>query len=86
METSSGAAGWQIALAFVVVAAPVYALARLLVRLARQAYGFSTSEDSGPDHRICAACHNTVMEDDFRHCPYCGAELAPPEPATGVTD
>jgi hypothetical protein len=69
---------------FLVLMAPLYLMFRFLVRLARAAYGFDPGgEDEGPPLRICPACHNTVMEADFRDCPYCGRPLppAPAEPA-----
>jgi uncharacterized paraquat-inducible protein A len=78
-EAQSGAPWWQVAAAFLLVAAPLYLLMRAIVKLVRDAYGFSESEtDPGPPLTICGACHNTVMESDFVHCPYCGAKLSRP--------
>ena len=68
---------------FLVLAAPVYLLLRYFVRLVRSAYGFDEPvEDDDMRLRVCASCHNTVLEADYQHCPYCGAELPPlPSPA-----
>ena len=75
-ETQGGAPWWQVAAAFLLVAAPMYLLMRALVKLVREAYGFSVTEpDPDPPLLICSSCHNTVMESDFIHCPYCGAKL-----------
>jgi hypothetical protein len=81
---------------FLLIAAPCYLVFRWLVKLARQAYGFDVpAEDEGPPLRICARCHNTVLEPEFSHCPYCGAPLpaadgaaepAPDEVADDVAD
>lgn len=63
---------------FLLMAAPVYLVLAAITRMARAYYGFGAPvEDEGPPLRICAACHNTVLESDYTHCPYCGAELAP---------
>lgn len=70
--------------AFVVVVAPLYLMLRFLVMLIRNYYGFDAADaevDAGPPLRICGGCHNTVLENDFSHCPYCGRPLAPIEPA-----
>jgi hypothetical protein len=65
-------------LTFMLVVAPVYLVFRFFVKLVRQAYGFDPPPpEDGPPLRICAGCHNTVLEADFTHCPYCGAVLAP---------
>jgi uncharacterized paraquat-inducible protein A len=75
-ESDGGAPWWQVAAAFLLVSAPLYLLMRAIVKLVREAYGFSPAEpDEGPPLTICGACHNTVMEPDFSHCPYCGAKL-----------
>lgn len=59
---------------------PVYFVLRTYVTLIRQSYGF---ERAPPDEeypvRVCPNCHNTIMEDDFQHCPYCGTPLPEPE-------
>jgi hypothetical protein len=60
---------------FLVLMAPVYYLLRFFVKLIRYRYGFGVHEDEGPPLRVCSACHNTVLETDFLHCPYCGASL-----------
>ena len=65
---------------FLVIVAPLYLLLRVFVKVVRQMYGFEAAADEGPPLRICAACHNTVLEADFQHCPYCGARLDPPRP------
>jgi hypothetical protein len=78
-EPSGGASAWQIAAIFFVVIAPVYLILRFFVGLVRDAYGFRVPADPGPEYRICGSCHNTVMEDDFSHCPYCGTELPRPD-------
>ncbi len=63
-------------LAFLVVVAPLYLVFRYFVKVVRQAYGFEpVPPDDGPPLRVCGACHNTVLEADFSHCPYCGVEL-----------
>jgi hypothetical protein len=64
---------WTL-LVFVLLVAPVYLTLRFLVGLVRHAYGFDGGDEGDP-LRICARCHNTVLEPDFQHCPYCGAEL-----------
>jgi hypothetical protein len=78
---------------FLAIMAPLYLLFRFFVRLVRQAYGFdSPGADEGPPLRVCFGCNNTVLEADFAHCPYCGAELpadaaaAGPAPAADVSD
>lgn len=70
---------------FVLVASPVYMLLRVVARVARQAYGFDPGPDEPPP-LVCAACHNTILETGWLHCPYCGAALpsaasAAPAPA-----
>jgi hypothetical protein len=61
---------------FLLLVAPLVLLFRAIVRLARQAYGFDPQlPDDGPALRVCARCHNSVLEPDFDHCPYCGAAL-----------
>jgi uncharacterized paraquat-inducible protein A len=69
--------GWQIAAAFVLVAAPAYVVARVLVKLAREAYGCAPGSEPDDQLRVCQACHSTVLETEYSHCPYCGAELGP---------
>jgi uncharacterized paraquat-inducible protein A len=65
-------------LTFLVVVAPIYLVFRYFVKLVRQAYGFEAPpQDDGPPLRVCGSCHNTVLEADFSHCPYCGAPLPP---------
>jgi len=62
--------------AFLLIATPLYLMLRYFVRLIRWRYGFDTDgEDDGPPLRICGGCHNTVLEPDFQHCPYCGRLL-----------
>ncbi len=69
-----------IAIAGLIVA-PIYLLLRYFVKLIRYRYGFAElPEDTGPPLRICEGCHNTVLEVDFQHCPYCGRPLPPLEP------
>lgn len=64
-------------LTFLVIVAPLYLVFRWFVKLVRQAYGFAEEPvDEGPPLRICGSCHNTVLELDFVHCPYCGAALS----------
>ena len=80
METASGPGGPGGCLAtgaiFLLMAAPVYLVLAAITRMARAYYGFGADAvDDGPPLRICAACHNTVLEPDYVHCPYCGAEL-----------
>jgi uncharacterized paraquat-inducible protein A len=63
---------------FLLVAAPVYLVMRWIASLARDAYGFGPQEETADAPlRVCPACHNTVLESDYAHCPYCGAELPP---------
>lgn len=66
---------------FALVASPVYLLLRVVARTARQLYGFDAPPDE-PPLVICQQCHNTILEEGWRHCPYCGAPLAEP-PAAG---
>ena len=71
-----GESAFTTVLLFVLFAAPFVLLMRALGRLARVSYGFvEPEEDDGPVLRVCASCHNTVLEEDFAHCPYCGAPL-----------
>lgn len=66
----------SIAGVFALLMVPLYLLFRLFVKLVRQAYGFDRPDDADlPPLRVCFACNNTVLEDDFAHCPYCGAAL-----------
>ena len=61
---------------FVIIVSPLYLLLRFFVRLIRAAYGFDgPAAENGPPLRICDGCHNTVLERDFQHCPYCGRPL-----------
>jgi len=60
---------------FLLLVAPIYALFRFFIRLVRVKYGFIPDSDVGPPLRVCLGCHNTVLEDDFSHCPYCGEAL-----------
>lgn len=72
----------QTCVIFLVIVAPLYLVFRWFVGLIRQAYGFADEpEDDGPPLRICGSCHNTVLERDFQHCPYCGAPLPGAEDA-----
>jgi len=73
----------QICGTFLLVVAPLYLLFRYFVGIVRQAYGFDPSPLDGRPLRICGQCHNTVMEDDFSCCPYCGATLPPPPDGRG---
>lgn len=62
---------------FVLMALPVYLVLAAISRMARAYYGFGVTDvDDGPPLRICGQCHNTVLEPEFAHCPYCGAALA----------
>jgi len=71
---SQSAACLQTVAVFAILIAPLYLLLRLFVKAVRQTYGFDTeAPDEEPPLRICARCHNTVMEREFAHCPYCGA-------------
>jgi hypothetical protein len=80
MPSSSDTPGCLATIAaFALVATPVYLVMRFLVGLVRQAYGFDGAGDQGPPLRICSSCHNTVLESDYTHCPYCGAVLAAPQ-------
>jgi len=65
------------ALVFALMALPVYLVLAAISRMARAYYGFDPAGhgDDGPALRICGQCHNTVLEPDFAHCPYCGAAL-----------
>ena len=68
-------------LTFLVLVAPVYLVFRYFIKVVRQAYGFEpVPPDEGPPLRVCGQCHNTVLEADFSHCPYCGAPLTPVDP------
>ncbi len=61
---------------FLLLSAPFVILLRMIGRLARIRYGFGDPPtDDGIPIRICEACHNTVLERDYAHCPYCGARL-----------
>lgn len=84
MTTSSGSWGCLGAVVmFAVLMAPVYLMFRFLVKLVRAAYGFDVDEaDYAPPLRICGNCNNTVLEDDFENCPYCGRPLPPPGAVT----
>ena len=74
----SGSASCAATLAaFIVLVLPVYVLFRVFVESVRAGYGFGVPPDDGPPLRICPGCDNTVMEDDFTHCPYCGRPLPP---------
>lgn len=75
--------------AFVVVVAPLYLMLRFLVMLTRNYYGFDAGDaeaDAGPPLRICQGCHNTVLETDFTHCPYCGRPLPPAAAAPATSE
>jgi uncharacterized paraquat-inducible protein A len=63
------------ALVFLLIVAPLYLLLRFFVKVIRAAYGFDQAADDEPPLRICAACHNSILEEDYQHCPYCGAPL-----------
>ena len=64
---------------FLLLTLPVYALLRAIAGMARAYYGFGGAPvDDGPPLRVCGGCHNTVLEQDFSHCPYCGRSLGPP--------
>lgn len=69
---------------FALVASPVYLLLRVVVRSARQMYGFEEVPDE-PPLVICQSCHNTVLEAGWTHCPYCGTALPVPEPGQYAT-
>jgi hypothetical protein len=75
---------------FFVIITPIYLMLRYFVKLIRWSYGFDVPpEDPGPPLRICEGCHNTVLELDFQHCPYCGRMLPPvaepnPQPEKGA--
>jgi hypothetical protein len=72
----------KTAAVFLLLMAPVYYLLRLFVKLVRYAYGFDDLPgDEGPPLRVCGSCHNTVLEPEFEHCPYCGAQLPAAEPS-----
>ncbi|MFN2252269.1 MAG: hypothetical protein ACK2UL_10165 [Anaerolineae bacterium] len=72
---------WAIGGVFGLLMLPLYLLFRYAVKLVRQAYGFDQpSEEEARPLRVCYSCNNTVMEDDFTHCPYCGTAL-PDAPA-----
>lgn len=61
---------------FLLIVTPIYLMLRYFVKLIRWSYGFDVPpEDPGPPLRICQGCHNTVLEPDFQHCPYCGLPL-----------
>ncbi len=77
LESPSGAAACLYTVAvFLVIVAPLYLMLRFFVRLIRAYYGFDpVPDDPGPPLRVCAGCHNTVLEKDFTHCPYCGQTL-----------
>lgn len=68
---------------FALVASPVYLLLRVVARTARQLYGFDPEPDE-PPLRICQNCHNTVLEGDWTHCPYCGQPLPDAPGAIGI--
>jgi len=70
--------GLAVAAVFAVLVAPVYLMFRFFVKLIRVYYGFDVDAAEGPPLRICGACHNTVMEREFAHCPYCGAPMVSP--------
>ena len=76
LDLSDGGSTARTCLTFLVIVAPMYLLFRYFVKVVREAYGFAElPPDEGPPLRICPACHNTVLEQDFSHCPYCGAAL-----------
>lgn len=80
LATPSPSGPWGIFLAGSLLIAPIYLLMRVFVKLVRQTYGFEpVKTPPGPPLRICQKCHNTVLETEYSHCPYCGAPL--PEPA-----
>lgn len=82
---SLGACLKTLALFFLIIS-PLYLMLRFFVGLIRAYYGFDeagTDEAQGPPLRICSACHNTVMEADFQHCPYCGRPLPQADPEPG---
>lgn len=73
----------RTSLTCLLIVLPLYLLLRYFVKLVRQAYGFEPQpEEDGPPLRVCGACHNTVLEADFVHCPYCGGPLPAAEGAT----
>lgn len=73
---AEGSACLQTLAIFAIVVAPLYLLLRYFVKIIRQAYGFEAQPpDTEPPLRICGSCHNTVMEREFVHCPYCGATM-----------
>lgn len=82
---SSAVACLSTVAVFLVIVAPLYLMLRFFVRLIRAYYGFdAVPDDAGPPLRVCAGCHNTVLEADFMHCPYCGRPL-PSDPAGPAT-
>lgn len=79
-DGAGGLATWVL---FLLLAAPSIMLLRMLGRLARVRYGFGDPPvDDGPPIRVCGECHNTVLETDYTHCPYCGSQLT--ESSAGV--
>lgn len=72
-----GAGCFSTGALFLLLAAPFIIILRTIGKLARVRYGFADPIiDDGPPIRICTKCHNTVLEEDYAHCPYCG-ELLP---------
>ena len=77
LEFDGSATGGVKTLAtFLLIMAPVYYLFRVLVKLVRQAYGFSDEDtDQEPPLQVCMSCGNTMLESDYAHCPYCGSAM-----------
>lgn len=65
---------------------PVYLVMRGLLSLARIRYGFAPEPpDDGKPLRVCDGCANSILEDGYRHCPYCGKPLVDsPDSGTGT--
>lgn len=82
-EAAQGAGCGRILFVLLLILTPIYLYFRYFMKVVRAYYGFSDAEDEGPPIRVCPSCHNTVLETDFSHCPYCGLEL-PPESVVGA--
>ena len=81
-EASQNVGCGRILFVLFLILTPIYLYFRYFMKVVRAYYGFSDPEDEGPPIRVCPSCDNTVLEQDFTHCPYCGAEL-PPESWVG---
>lgn len=82
-EAAQGAGCGRILFVLLLILTPIYLYFRYFMKVVRAYYGFSDAKDEGPPIRVCPSCHNTVLETDFSHCPYCGLEL-PPESVVGA--